>query len=851
MDSLQGKGLPPRSQVVRQLIVMFAVLLVLTLTIALGSLWRIAAGLDQREITQSRFHAKSALDQLHARERSYVLGHGFWQAAYDHLNGPDAAAWAFEQDNIGPTLSTQDGYHAVYVLEPNASRYAMLAGQLSEQGLAAHSDSAARILVQGRQAGQRGEATSGYLLFDGQPALFAASLIRPPALAHHLPAPTSVLVFIRLLDASVLDGLGRSAGLTGFATATLAAADDQPDQLPLEGSGHVLTWRTPQPGAELLRSVLPPLALAALIMALILSISARYAMRASASIDRSQQKMLASQAALQSSEARFKAVAEAASDWIWETDAELHLTYLSARFAELTRHRVEDWLGRPITALLDCDTGDVRRWLQGLAISQAAGSLRCQYHDRLEQRRICRIAARAISADGRCQGFRGTCSDITDEVAAHAQIQHLSRHDALTGLPNRNQLMRFLEQDGKGSGQVPLAVLMLDLDNFKPVNDRLGHAGGDALLIELAARLSRSVRECDLVARLDGDEFVLVLVRPGARSELERFCERVISALQAPIDFEGHRLQVGVSIGIALSSQYPGSPAELIRCADVALYQAKRDGKHTWRFFSAEMNSVLTERRVLERDLRQGIGRGELVLHFQPRYKVDGLSIASVEALVRWQHPEQGLLMPDRFIALAEESDLIVLLGNWVLAQACTCALQWPLPVTVSVNMSPAQFSRSDVVSDVRQALTHSGLPAQRLELEITENVMLNDIEGALQTMNALKELGVRLNMDDFGTGYSSLGYLRTYPFDSIKIDKRFIQSLASSASDRCVVQAIINLGRAMNMTVTAEGVETAEQLAVLRADQCHEVQGYLLSRPLPDQRLVQLMSATPRQPAS
>ncbi|MDZ5603630.1 EAL domain-containing protein [Pseudomonas sp. RP23018S] len=846
MDASTDKGMSPRSHVVRHLIVMFSALLLLALAIALGSLYRIAAGLDEREAVESRFHATSALTQLQDRERSYLLGHAFWQAAYDHLNAPEAAHWAFDQDNIGPTLYTQDGYQGVYAFNDRGTLYAMLDGQLSDQGLAVHTAGSAQILAVARQAVQRGEAASGFLLFDGAPALFSAAVIRPPAQPHHLEAPSSVLVFIRRLDATVLEGLGRTAGLSGVTTTSSAGPVPERGSLPLEGIDQQLTWRIAQPGAELLRTVIPPLGLASLIMALIMGVTARYAMRASASIDRSQQQALASRAALQSSESRFKAVAEAASDWIWETDAALNISYLSGRFATVTGHPLEQWLGRPITDLLDCDTGDVQNWLQGLVTSHMVASLRCQYHDRLNQRRICRITASAILERAQCQGFRGTCSDITDEVAAHAQIQHLSMHDALTGLPNRNQLMRFLEQDGKGSGAVPLAVLMLDLDNFKPVNDSLGHAAGDAVLIELAARLGRSVRDGDLVARLGGDEFVIVLVRPGARVELERFAERVIATLQQPIDHEGHRLQVGVSLGIALSSEYPGAPSELIRCADAALYAAKREGKHTWRFFSADLNSALHERRLLERDLRSGIERGELVLHFQPRFKLDGTTIASVESLVRWQHPQHGLLMPDRFIALAEESDLIVLLGNWVLNEACARALDWPLPVTVSVNLSPAQFTRSDVVHQVRQALTDSTLPAQRLELEITENVMLNDIEGALQTFNALKELGVRLNMDDFGTGYSSLGYLRTYPFDSIKIDKRFIQAVASNSSDRRVVQAIISLGTAMNMTVTAEGVETPEQLAVLHDDQCHEVQGYLLSRPVEHERLVQLMRAQP-----
>ncbi|QHG65823.1 bifunctional diguanylate cyclase/phosphodiesterase [Pseudomonas putida] len=839
MDATLGNG-SPRSHVVRQLILAFSGLLILTLVLGLVSLYRIAQTLDDREQAQSRFLAESALGQLQKSERSYLLTHAFWQAAYDHLAGPVNSHWAYDEDNVGQTLYSEDGYEGVFVLDDNGTHYAVLDGQLSAQGFERHSASSGRVLQQARKAGEQEQAASGYLLFRGQPALFTAAVIRPPSMPHHLPAPTAVLLFVRELDPTMLDALGKTVGLSDFAVSIAASFAADRGYLPLEGSGYTLTWHIEQPGTELIRQVVLPLALALLVIALFMAVFARHAMRSSAGIDRSHRQLAASRNALETSEARFKAVAEAASDWIWETDAQQHLTYLSARFAELTGHPVEHWLQRSLKQLLECDTGHIETWLHGLAATESTGSLRCQYRDRLGQLRECRIAARAIIEQGICKGFRGTCSDITDEVAAHAQIQHLSQHDALTGLPNRNKLFRFLEQ-GEAA---PLALLMLDLDNFKPINDSLGHPAGDTVLIEVARRLGEVTRDSDLVARLGGDEFIVVLARPGQREEMDRFCVRLIETLRQPIKLDGHSVQVGASLGVVLSAEYPGMAGDLIRYADVALYSAKHAGKNTWRYFSPQMNAALLEKRTLEGELREGIARGELVLHFQPRFKVDGTTVQSVEALVRWRHPRLGLLRPDRFIPLAEESDLIVQLGNWVLHEACSRACSWPLAVMVSVNMSPAQFRRSDVVRDVAEALKFTGLPAHRLELEITENVMLNDVEGALHTMNALKELGVRLNMDDFGTGYSSLGYLRTYPFDSIKIDKRFVQSLGKSDSDRSVVQAIINLGNAMGMTVTAEGVETEEQLALLSDDQCHEVQGFLLSKPVENQALVRLMEA-------
>ncbi|MFK0270369.1 bifunctional diguanylate cyclase/phosphodiesterase [Pseudomonas asiatica] len=842
MDVFADNEMSTRSDVVGQLIVAFSLILLLALLLGLFSLYRLAGALDAREVEQSRFYAESAMAQLQKNDKTFLLTHANWQAAYDHLGGQVDAHWAYDEDNVGATLYTSDGYEGVYVLDDDGTRYAILDGKLSQQGLEQHTVSAGKILQEARQAAQHDQASSGYLVFRGQPAVYVAALIRPQTQPARPPGPTAVLVFIRVLSPQVLLPLGQAAGLSGLAVGDSADQRQGRGALPLEGSGHALTWDIPQPGTELIHTVIAPLAIAVLFIALSMALFARYAIRASTRIDRSHRALVTSRVALQSSEERFKAVAEAASDWIWETDVLLRLTYLSDRFTELTGHPVEAWRQRPITELLSCDTSNLRTSLHSLAATGSSGTLRCQYQDHLGQQRICRIASRAIVAEGVCTGFRGTCSDITDEVAAHAQIQHLSLHDALTGLPNRNKLFRFLEQSAPGAELPKVALLMLDLDNFKPINDSLGHPAGDAVLLEVASRLGQVTRDSDLVARLGGDEFIVVLTRPGDHQDMDRFCMRVIEAIKRPIQVEGHVVQVGVSLGVVLSAEYPGTPSDLIRHADVALYSAKQAGKNTWRFFSAQMNAALMEKRVLESELREGIPRGELVLHFQPRFKVDGVSIASAEALVRWQHPRLGLLRPDRFIPLAEESDLIVLLGNWVLQEACTKARGWPQAVMVSVNMSPAQFSRSDVVRDVGNALRATGLPAHRLELEITENVMLNDVEGALHTMLALKELGVRLNMDDFGTGYSSLGYLRTYPFDSIKIDKRFVQHLGKSGSDRSVVQAIINLGNAMGMTVTAEGVETAEQLALLSDDQCHEVQGFLLSKPLENEVLMGMM---------
>ncbi len=819
----------------RKLITGIALLFTLACVIALGALFNIAASLNESAREKSTFYADKALQQRLEASRQFLSSYAVWNTAYQHLDGAVDKQWAYIEKNVGESLYTASGYEGVFVVDDRRTKYGLFKGQPSEAPIATYIDVPVQpIIDQARAlAAQRGQL-SRFVLFNGWPAVLSAAAIRPDDDVLGIdPQTTSVMLFIDQLTQPKLDELADDAGLEGL---HIARSNSAAMQLPLDSIGYNLQWTPPRPGDQLLWGVLPPLLGALLLLALLLVWFFRYALRTSQEIDDNLNDLHASNQALEASEQRFRAVAEAASDWIWETDRRHRLTYLSQRFVDVTGYKTHDWLGQPLNLLLACDTTPLGAWLDDLDDSsgQQAAHLRCAYHDQHNQLRFCRLSARPIHAKGQRTGFRGTASDITDEVAAHAHIQHLSMHDALTGLANRNKLSRFLEQALlKGEHAAPLTLILLDLDSFKPINDSLGHAAGDAVLLEVAARLRETTRDGDLVARLGGDEFVLVVANMDNRKEIDRFCARLIESLHQPIAYEDHSLHVGASLGISQTRLQGYDAGELIRCADIALYQSKAEGKNTWRYFSMEMNQQIQYRRQLENDLRRAVKQHEFVLHFQPRYRLQSLEIVSVETLVRWQHPVEGLLGPDTFIPLAEQTDLIVPLGLWVLRNACEIAREWPEPLLVSVNLSPAQFSRSDVVADVRQILVETGFPAQRLELEITENVMLNDIEGALGTMNALKELGVRLNMDDFGTGYSSLGYLRTYPFDSIKIDKRFVAGLSSDSNDRAVVQAIINLGKAMGLTVTAEGVETEQQLRALDMEQCHEVQGFYLSRPL------------------
>ncbi|AXA54684.1 EAL domain-containing protein [Pseudomonas thivervalensis] len=847
MDSTADtpSGTARHTPITRRLVVAVAGLFVLGVLVAIAALLNIAQKLDAEDVRKTHFYIERALENRITASKNYIASYAYWTTAYDHLNGEVDVQWAYAEQNMGKTLFTNDEYEGVFVIDRQRTKYAVVRGRNVQDDASVYMDTPLPALVDQLQTQpDLTMSTIRYTLFEGWPAVVTASVILPNDERPQVEAKgTSVLLFVDQLTPVKLRKMGKSYGLTDLNLKKDTELEPGQPAVPLDSTGYSLVSRLERPGQHLLWSLVPPLGGALLILALLTAYFFRYAMRTARHVDASYDSLEKSAHALEASEERFRAVAEAASDWIWEIDGQQRITYLSGRFNTVTGFSDQQWLGQDIEQLLYCDTTPIALWLGKLTEEQNASNLRCSYRDHSGQLRFCRVSARPIYTKGEVVGYRGTASDITDEVAAHAQVQHLSMHDALTGLPNRNKLARYLDDALVAKEHAaPLTLLMVDLDNFKPINDSLGHPAGDAVLLEVAQRLRDSTREQDLVARLGGDEFVVVLNGMEHTTEIDRFCERLIDSLQQPILYETHSLHIGASIGIAVSRRQGYVPGELIRCADIALYQAKSEGKKTWCYFASQMNDQIQHRRQLESDLRQAVKKNEFVLHFQPRYTVDGREIVAVEALVRWQHPTQGLLGPDAFIPLAEQTDLIVPLSRWVLREACETALTWPGELMVSVNLSPAQFERSDVVEDVRQVLIETRFPASRLELEITENVMLNDVDGALQVMNALKELGVRLNMDDFGTGYSSLGYLRTYPFDGIKIDKRFIASMSNSSNDRAVVQAIINLGKAMGLTVTAEGVETLAQLGSLGSDQCHEVQGYFLSRPIDKQAFAQLL---------
>jgi diguanylate cyclase (GGDEF)-like protein len=422
-----------------------------------------------------------------------------------------------------------------------------------------------------------------------------------------------------------------------------------------------------------------------------------------------------------------------------------------------------------------------------------------------------------------------------ERARAEAQISHMAHHDALTGLPNR---LQFREETVKAlraaRGDEKLAVLCLDLDHFKAVNDTLGHPVGDSLLQAVGERLKGCLRAGDIVARLGGDEFAIVQSSTDQPVAATALAERIIGAVEDVYEIDGHQVVVGVSVGIAISPDDGDDPDQLLKSADMALYRSKSDGRGIYRFFEPEMDAKMQARRAMELDLRKALVNNEFEVHYQPLVNLEQNIVCGFEALLRWHHPTKGTIPPNDFIPLAEEIGAIGAIGAWVLKQACREAKSWPPAIKVAVNLSPAQFKSRTLVLDVISALGDSGLAPQRLELEITETVMLQDTDATLETLHQLRELGVRISMDDFGTGYSSLSYLRKFPFDKIKIDQSFIRELSDSDESMAIIRAVTGLGLSFGMSTTAEGVETKEQLRRLRDEGCTEVQGYLLSPPKP-----------------
>ncbi|WP_342751692.1 EAL domain-containing protein [Bosea psychrotolerans] len=600
------------------------------------------------------------------------------------------------------------------------------------------------------------------------------------------------------------------------------------------------------PEGELARGALAAGIAAVMLTTLAFSALSLFADR----LRRANHALAAHGAALRVSEERLARALDAGSDGLWDWDIATGQAWYSDRWLTMLGYApgeleglIETWQG-----LLHPQDGPKAQGLLQAHFDGHSPVYECEHRLRRKDGSWGWVLARGkvVERDGGDlpQRIVGTHIDIEARKLAEQQIAHMARHDGLTGLTNR---ARFCELLGLALREVAdeggtCAVMCLDLDRFKSVNDTVGHMAGDELLKRVAGRFAGRMHPADTVARMGGDEFAILVRSDPSDEGLRRLAADLISVVGKPFPFGGQAIEVGLSIGIARAPQHGLVETLLFNRADLALYQAKAEGRNCYRMFDAAMDEAITRRRELERDLRTALANGGLELHYQPQVRAGSCELIGFEALARWRHPVRGLIPPGEFIQLAEETGLISALGEWVLRSACSEAARWTRPLKLAVNLSPREFQQSDLPERIFAILAETGLPPSRLEIEITETAIFADMSRALSILMRLKALGISIAMDDFGTGYASLATLQAFPFDKIKIDRSFVGQVETSPQAAVIVRAVLGLGRSLGIGVVAEGVETAGQVRFLVGENCEELQGYLFGKPQPIESFAEVM---------
>jgi diguanylate cyclase (GGDEF)-like protein len=526
--------------------------------------------------------------------------------------------------------------------------------------------------------------------------------------------------------------------------------------------------------------------------------------------------------------------------WLWQVDAENRVNYISSRMSSLLGRPAGQLVGHSLPSLLGGSAELGRLLLE----RQAFNSLEMELNTARGPRWISIAGDPIIDTAGRFEGFRGVGSDITEIRQTQERLTHLANVDVLSGLPNRGRVRQLLGEALRSAttGNVPCAIMFLDLDGFKPVNDTFGHPKGDAVLRAVAKRLVDEVGPDGHVGRMGGDEFAIVVVDAQSRRKVEQLADRIIVAIKEPYQIDQTEIRIGVSIGCAFGPIDGATVDDLILKADLALYQAKDSGRGCARYFSSELQSEQEDRVRLETDLRQGIAAKQFHLVFQPLINAQNQKLIGFEALIRWNHPQRGLVPPNVFIPVAEESGLMPVIGEWVIEEACKAAATWPEPITVALNISPKQIVLPALPNVVSEALARHRVPGNRIELEVTEGIFLGDNGSTLDVLKRLRALGVGIALDDFGTGYSSIGYLNKAVFHKLKIDGSFVREAGTRPENVAIIQSIVQLAKSFRMNVTAEGVETAEDFERMRDLGCDTIQGYLFGKPLSYERANQMV---------
>jgi diguanylate cyclase (GGDEF)-like protein/PAS domain S-box-containing protein len=570
-----------------------------------------------------------------------------------------------------------------------------------------------------------------------------------------------------------------------------------------------------------------------------------------AAISRDITPRMEAEEALRSSEERFRSLTSLGSDIYWEQDEQFRFTKMSGTGSRRVNVKSFRAIGKRRWEQSYVNM-TAEKWAEHIAVVEA--------HQEFRDMELCRLdesgnkiwisisGEPVFDSSGVFRGYRGVGKDITERKLDEEHIHYIANHDALTALPNRAMFSDVLGMAIQNSRRYNrgFAVLFIDLDRFKNINDTLGHDAGDKLLQEMGRRITQTVRTSDVVARLGGDEFVVLVQEATEPKQVEAVARKVLSALVHPATVEGQECRMTASIGICMYPSEAQDEVALMKGADIAMYRAKEDGKNNYKFYSQEMNVHSFERLALETSLRRGLERNEFLLHYQAKLHLNTGLITGVEALVRWQHPDMGLVPPAQFIPLAEETGLIVPLGKWVLHTACAQGVAWQKqglpPVHIAVNLSARQFADDDLVGDIAQALQSTGLAPHLLELELTESMVIQNSERAGRVLREIKAMGVRLAIDDFGVGYSSLTHLKRFPIDTLKVDRSFIRDVPSDVEDKAITEAIIAMGKSLNLTVVAEGVETQEQQTFLKEHACDEMQGFFFSKPIPGEAFAELL---------